>query len=106
MATEEWKTISEKAKQILNDSIPTEWRIPKDKLPSDDQLNVTGVPAQCGILSEKDLEITESYATDIVKKIAAGEWKAEDVTRAFCKRAAIAHQVVCLDMHRIRRVAS
>lgn len=94
MANDEWKTISDKAKQILNDSIPSEWRIPKNKLPSDEQLDVTGVPASCGILSEQDLTITDSYADEIVKNIAAGKWKAEDVTRAFCKRAAIAHQLV------------
>lgn len=94
---EEWRAISEKAKQILADSIPSEWRLPKDKLPSDEQLDVRDVPKQSGILTEQELAITETYATDIVKKIASGEWTSEAVTIAFCKRAAIAHQVTnCL----------
>ena len=94
MSTEPWKEISDKAKEKLSASIPPEWRISKDKLPSPEQSNVTNFPATCGILTEREAAITDSYATDIVKRIAAGEWKAEDVTWAFCKRAAIAHQLV------------
>lgn len=95
MGGQDWKEISAKAQEILYNSIPSEWRIPKDKLPSEDRKDVTDFPAKCGLLSDAEVKITDSYATDIVKKIAAGEWKAEDVTRAFCKRAAVAQQVVC-----------
>lgn len=92
-----WQDISAEAKQAVLDSIPEAWRIPKHNLPSDSQLDVTGFPAQCGLLSQLELEITDSFAVEIVKNVADGEWKAEDVTRAFCKRAAVAHQVVnCL----------
>lgn len=94
MATQNWKEISAQAQEIRDNSIPAEWRIPKDKLPPDDQKDVTDFPAKCGLLSEDELKITGFYATEIVKKIADGEWKAEDVTRAFCKRAAVAQQVV------------
>lgn len=94
MGRQDWKEISTKAQEILHNSIPSEWRIPKDKLPPEDQKDVTDFPAKCGLLTDAELTITDSYATEIVKKIAAGEWKAEDVTRAFCKRAAIAQQVV------------
>lgn len=91
---EQWQDISAKAIQKVIDDIPSDWKIPKDRLPCEDVLDVTDVPAKCGLLSQQDLEITESYATHIVAKIAKGEWTAEDVTRAFCKRAAIAHQLV------------
>jgi amidase len=99
MSSEQWKEISAKAIEITNSSIPAEWRIPKDKLPPADQRDVTDFPAKCGLLSDQELKITDTYATEIVKKIAAGKWKAEDVTRAFCKRAAVAHQVVCWTVH-------
>lgn len=89
-----WQEISANAKQKVLDDIPSEWKIPTDKLPGDEVLDVTGIPAECGLLSEQELEITESFATEIVAKIAEGEWTAEDVTRAFCKRASIAHQLV------------
>ena len=91
---DQWKEIAAKAQDILYNSIPSEWRIPKDKLPPPEQKDVTNFPAKCGLLTDAELTITDSYATEIVKKIAAGEWKAEDVTRAFCKRAAVAQQVV------------
>lgn len=93
----QWETIAKRARQKVVDDIPAEWKIPQDQLPGDDVTDVTGIPATCGILDQQELAITESLATDIVAKIAQGEWKAEDVTRAFCKRAAIAHQLVCCE---------
>lgn len=89
-----WQEISTKAKQKVLDDIPSEWKIPTDQLPGNEVLDVTGIPAECGLLSKQELEITESFATDIVAKIAKGSWTAEDVARAFCKRASIAHQLV------------
>jgi len=91
----DWTDIAAKAQTRLINSIPSEWRIPYTTLPKDDQFDVTGFPKQSGLLSDEELRITESFATDIVGAVAAGEWTAEEVTRAFCKRAAIAHQVVC-----------
>ncbi len=96
---QQWEEISIKAQEKLKSSLPAEWCIPEDKLPPKGQKDVTIVPKECGLLSDLELGITDSYATSIVKKIAAGEWKAEDVTRAFCKRAVIAHQLVCPHIH-------
>lgn len=97
MGGHDWKEISAKAQDILANSIPPEWRIAKDKLPPPEQKDVTDFPAKCGLLTDAELTITDSYATEIVKKIASGDWKAEDVVRAFCKRAAVAQQVVRVD---------
>ena len=96
MAGTGWQKISVKAKQKLYDDMPPEWRLPKDKLPAEDELDVTAFPAKSGILTQRELHITDSYATGIVAGIATGHWSAEEVARAFCKRAAIAHQVVCI----------
>lgn len=92
--TQTWQEISVSAKQKLEDSIPPEWRIPSEKLPSDDVLDVTSFPAESGLLTPQELEITESLATEIISKIAKGNWNAEQVLIAFCKRASIAHQLV------------
>ena len=100
---EQWKEVAAKAQEILYNSIPSEWRIPKEKLPPPERKNVTDFPTECGLLTAAELVITYSSATEIVKKIAAGEWKAEDVTRAFCKRAAVAQQVVSVDYPLLRR---
>lgn len=92
----DWTDVAAKAQTKLRNSIPSKWRIPQSKLPPDNQLDVTGFPKQCGLLTETELKITESFATEIVGAVAAGEWTAEEVTIAFCKRAAVAHQVVGL----------
>jgi amidase len=90
----DWTDIAAKAQTKLRNSIPSEWRIPQDKLPPESRKNVMDFPAESGLLSELELKITESFATDIVGAIAAGEWSAVEVTTAFCRRAAIAHQLV------------
>jgi amidase len=41
------------------------------------------------------LAITESTAVDLVSEMAAGKLTSVAVTTAFCKRAALAHQLVC-----------
>jgi len=61
---------------------------------------VLDVPRSCGILSEREIKITEDYdAVAIIAGIKAGELSAEEVTVAFCKRAAIAQQLVSLRFH-------
>lgn len=89
-----WEDIGKQARAKLLDSIPSEWRLPEDKLPPADQANVLDVPFKSGLFSEHEILITTSSATHIVQAIASGEWTAVDVTRAFCKRAAVAHQLV------------
>jgi amidase len=90
-----WEEIGEKARERLDASIPPEWRIPKDKMPTAEQKDVTDVPFLSGLFTEREILITTSGATHIVDLIAKGEWKAQEVARAFCKRAAVAHQLVC-----------
>lgn len=93
-----WSKIAAEAQAKLFDSIPADWQISKDRLPPDSRLDVTGFPAESGILSPHELDITGNFATDIVRKLATGEWTSQEVTTAFCKRAAIAHQLVSKPM--------
>lgn len=90
-----WEDTGKQARKKLLDSIPSEWRLSEEKLPSTDQANVLDFPSKSGLFTEHELSITTSTASHIVRAIASGEWKAVDVTRAFCKRAAVAHQLVC-----------
>jgi amidase len=72
--------------------IRDEWKISK-KLSLGN--NVLQVPKTCGILNEREISITEDNdAVDLVEKIRQQEFTAEEVTVAFCKRAAIAQQLV------------
>ncbi|OAA60333.1 Amidase [Niveomyces insectorum RCEF 264] len=96
MATNTWKAIAETAQKTLNEKIPAEWRLSEAFLDPNVK-DVTGVPAKSGILTAQELEITAQDMTAILGKIHSGEWSSEQVTLAFCKRSAIAHQLVnCL----------
>ena len=87
-----WQELAAEKKAHQAASIPKEWLIVP---PSDDILDVMDIPAKCGLLSARDLEITEvSTVAVLLSKIATGAWSSVEVTTAFCKRAVIAHQVV------------
>ncbi|KAJ5911120.1 uncharacterized protein N7473_000423 [Penicillium subrubescens] len=94
MAAHNWETQAQICRDILNNSIPRQWLLPVDKLPSPERTNVLGVPRESGILSERELQITETDATGLVETMAEGTWTAEEVTIAFLKRATIGHQLL------------
>jgi amidase len=92
MTTSSWENTATQKREAILAAIPSEWRL--EKLPSvEEQTDVTDYVKQ--YLNEKELEITESSADVIAKTVAEGKWTAEEVTRAFCHRAAVAHQLVC-----------
>lgn len=91
----DWKAAGQAKAKSLLDLIPSEWRI--SSIPSaEQQRDVTGDYIQ-QYLSQSEIKITETDAVDIVQKTSSGEWKAEEVAKAFCHRAAVAHQLTsCL----------
>ncbi|CAN6656440.1 hypothetical protein TRVA0_029S00342 [Trichomonascus vanleenenianus] len=85
------------ARKQRDQELPSEYLIPADKLPSDDVEDVTNFPYESGLFSDKELEITDSSASNILKNIADRTWSSVETVRAFSKRAAYAHQLVnCL----------
>lgn len=90
---ESWSDIG-LAKRAKRDSlIPESWKI--DTSLYNDHDTVLDVPVTCGVLTSREIDITSNYdAVDIVAKIRAAIFSAEEVTTAFCKRAAIAQQLV------------
>nr|BAB84516.1 acetamidase [Monascus purpureus] len=88
--TATWEERAADKRHRIEQSIPAEWKV--KSLPTAD--SVFDFPEKSGLLSEKEREITQSSATDLVAKLAKGELKSVDVTLAFCKRAALAHQLV------------
>lgn len=87
-----WETLVVDKRKRQNDSIPKEWLI---TLPSEDRLDVLNVPKECGILTTKELEITElDDVATLLLNLASGKWSSVEVTTAYCKRAIIAHQLV------------
>lgn len=90
----DWKSTAEAKRKAILDSIPSEWRL--DKVPSrEEQKDVTGAYVH-QFLDSKEIQITETDAVGIADRVAKGEWSAVDVTKAFCHRASLAHQLVSI----------
>lgn len=93
-----WQQIAAEKQKLAASKIPQEWLLPADVLSTiseESPFSVTSIPRSCGLLSEKELNITENYScVMLLQKLADGGFSAADVTGAFCKRAAIAQQLV------------
>ncbi|UNI15540.1 Amidase [Purpureocillium takamizusanense] len=90
MATKSWEERVADKKSRLDKTIPAEWRI--NTQPTGNSF--MSIPKESGILSDDELAITESNATDLVRKLADGQLTSVAVTTAFCKRAALAQQLL------------
>lgn len=87
-----WKRLVADKRRRQLESIPKDWLI---QVPDEHIVDVTAVPERCGLLSDRELQITNTEdVNEILDKLAKGEWSAVEVTNAFCKRAIIAHQLV------------
>jgi len=92
--TQNWQQRATAKRDSVNALIPPAWRI--SNLPSrEEQKDVTN-PYIHQYLSKQEVEITETDAVGIAEKTTRGEWKAVEVTSAFCHRAALVHQLVRL----------
>lgn len=88
-----WQSIARRKQQEQLNLIPKDW-ILKTR-PAPNRNNVLAIPRECGLLSAREIEITEKYdATALIQDLAAKRLKSVDVVTAFCKRAAIAQQLV------------
>ncbi|KAL4810296.1 amidase signature domain-containing protein [Aspergillus unguis] len=99
-----WQAIAAERRAALDLLIPNEWKLSeefKNSLPADGRLLRTDPVRKSGLLSEAELDITENYsAGQLLQRLAWGHVSSVDVTRAFCKRAAIAQQLTsCLTEH-------
>lgn len=100
-----WEEKAKRKRQALNDTIPHEWRLPQScldllKFPLESNKNdliALDIPRRSEIMTDKELQITEAFdVATLLRKLEQGHLKSTEVTRAFCKRAAIAHQLVCI----------
>ncbi|KAK2751826.1 hypothetical protein FQN55_009269 [Onygenales sp. PD_40] len=93
-----WKDLVREKRRQQAESIPTDWRLPS--IPNG-FTNSCDIIEACGILSDEEKEITNT--TDVRKLLlllASGNLSSVQVTTAFSKRAAIAHQLIncCTEM--------
>lgn len=87
-----WKAIAQRKRAERQSRIPSAWLLSNPPSPS--TLDVLSIPRISGILTSHELSITENFdATSLADAIRSHKLTAEEVTIAFCKRAAIAQQV-------------
>lgn len=92
-----YKLIASSKQRQRQSQIPPEWLLPRQY---DHLTNLMHVPEICGILTDEEIDITSHFdATGLLHNMRNGTWTAEKVVTAFCKRAAIAHQLVCTAFH-------
>ncbi|EEH50619.2 uncharacterized protein PADG_06698 [Paracoccidioides brasiliensis Pb18] len=103
-----YKAIARKKLEQLHSRIPQEWQLSSQWIPAGmlspeesvtvtnkyEAVNVMDVPRNCGLLKPKELQITERWdVKGLLHEIASGKLSAREVSEAFCKRAAISHQL-------------
>ena len=97
----DWKQLALSKRVATFSKIPKSWLLPLEhasQYTSTNPISVLNVPRESGLLTQKELDITELYdATDLVALMAKGTLTSVEVVTAFCKRASIAHQTTnCL----------
>jgi amidase len=93
--TQDWKSLAQKKRESILAAIPAEWRL--KSIPTIEEVkDVTG-PYIEQYLSSIEIKITNTDAVGIVENAKTGAWSAVEITKAFCHRAALAHQLTnCL----------
>ncbi|KNG50477.1 general amidase-b [Stemphylium lycopersici] len=104
--TSTWETKVLAKQQGAREKIPREWFLPASlmqalKMPIAKHQNRVidmDIPRKSGILTERELEITENYTVEeLLSKLKSGHLSSLEVTVAFSKRAAMAQQLLsCL----------
>jgi amidase len=106
MADKDWRARVAQKQERDQAKIPKDWLLPESMLeqlqhPLEKHPNniiAMDLPRLSGLLTPRELEITEAYdVVQLVKSLASGELSAVEVTIAFSKRAALAGQLTnCL----------
>lgn len=98
-AQQTWQEKAAAYRAAALDKIPKEWRLPTSITNSVSETSdqcVLDIPRTCGLLTAEELDITENHdAVALAELLAKGKLTSVAVTTAFCKRAAIAQQLVC-----------
>lgn len=102
MALPSWKVAIRRKQDSLQNLMPAEWRISADSIPSTSVLpNVPSTSVLPNVmqlvlqhLHPSEISITEKSADDVLQAIAIGDLSSQEVLRAFCHRASLAHQLV------------
>ena len=83
--------IARKRRDAVLSSFFTIPKVEESKLPND----LTWYSSRSGYYTTDEIEIIESEAEYILQQIRDGMWTSLEVTKAFCKAAALAQELVC-----------
>jgi len=86
-----WQQAANERREQIESAIPAAWVLPPGALSFKNSMML---PHTTGIMTKKELKITECRAVDLLELMRSKSYSAVEVTTAFCKRAAIAHQAV------------
>ena len=94
MSQDSWKDrAAAKRAETLN-KIRPEWRLSADYLElANQQRDITG-PFIEQFLDKDEISITSMTSVPLLNALAERKWSAVQVATAFCRRAAVAHQIV------------
>ncbi|OAL70015.1 hypothetical protein A7D00_5544 [Trichophyton violaceum] len=94
---EAWEEKAAVKRAVTVAKIPEEWRLTEEQInDAKTQRQLAGAYFQ-GFLTEEERKITGEESTEIVSKIKSKEYSALQVAEAYCKAAAVAHQMTsCL----------
>ena len=94
----DWPALIKAKRELLESKIPAEWRIPdsiRARAHRQSTESAFTLLDETTLLTERERKITESYdAKALLQLLANGSITSLEVTTAFCKRAAIAQQLV------------
>jgi amidase len=94
-ADQGWLAIAAARRKLIDSKIPRAWSLPRTHRPNASSIDDLGLH---GILTEEEAAITNLGAVDLVEAIRNRIYTSAAVTLAFCKQAAIAHQLVRLTL--------
>lgn len=91
---ESWEARAAAKRATTRAKVPREWILgPEEIEKASRQRDITGPFIEQYLLLQ-EISITNEGSVEIVGNIKAGLYTATEVTSAFCKRAAIAYQIV------------
>lgn len=89
-----WGKTAKISIDIRDQSIPKQWLLEPDRLPSADQHAVLNVPEESNSLTAEEIEMTNSDIDSLLEAYRTRKWTVRQVTTAFLKKAVIMNQLV------------
>ena len=90
----EWAKIAVQKRAQRDAAIPADWHLPPGLI-FEDRLNITRAPIESGILSSREIEITETDAATLVPKLAAREYTSYEVRLIKTAIASLKRTFIC-----------